>query len=97
MKEFRYLEKITILKLDDAACIGCGMCITVCPHGVFTLRDGKAQITDHGGCMECGACACNCPAGALFVNPDEGCGCAALIINGWLARITGNNISNCGC
>ncbi len=97
MKTFRYIENIALLKLDVETCIGCGTCIDVCPHGVFALQNGKAQITDHGGCMECGACACNCPVNALFVNPDDGCGCAALIINSWLARITGKNISGCGC
>ncbi|RWX48089.1 hypothetical protein VT98_11803 [Candidatus Electrothrix communis] len=27
--------------------------------------------------MECGACATNCPTKAIYVNPDDGCGCAS--------------------
>ena len=96
MKNFRYIENAVLLTLDPVACIGCGMCATVCPHRVFALIDGKATILDRDGCMECGACAMNCPADAIFVNPDEGCGCATLIIKSWMARITGRNPSgNC--
>lgn len=98
MKNFRYLEETILLKLDENSCIGCGNCVTVCPHRVFTLRDGKAFIRDRGGCMECGACRQNCPVDAIFVNPDEGCGCAALLIKSWISRVTGKKISaNCNC
>jgi ferredoxin len=47
--------------------------------------------------MECGACAKNCPVGAIYVNPDDGCGCAAYIINSWIARVRGKAPSGCGC
>lgn len=96
MKNFRYLEDTVILKLDSNLCIGCGLCATVCPHRVFIVKDKKARIVDHGGCMECGACARNCPVEAIFVNPDPGCGCAALIVNSWFARVTGKKVSG-GC
>ena len=46
-------------------CIGCGMCLAVCPHQVFAMQDRKATIVDRNGCMECGACALNCPVAAL--------------------------------
>ncbi len=97
MKRFRYLENAPILRLNRKTCIGCGMCTTVCPHRVFALSGGKAEIIDRGGCMECGACARNCPVDAIFVNPDEGCGCAALIVQGWISRLTGKAPSGCGC
>lgn len=44
-----------------------------------------------------GACATNCPTEAIFVNPDDGCGCAALIINRWISKAIGKPISSCGC
>ncbi|MDA8169849.1 MAG: mercury methylation ferredoxin HgcB [Nitrospiraceae bacterium] len=75
----KYLSNAATLKLDAGKCAGCGMCIEVCPHGVFRLEGKRAVITDPDGCMECGACAVNCASGALAV--DKGVGCAAAIIN----------------
>lgn len=91
MKNFRYINGVTTLKLDEAACIGCGMCQIVCPHGVFAVADRKAAVVDRDGCMECGACALNCPAEAIAVNP--GVGCAAYIIKTW---IKGKSDGSCG-
>lgn len=97
MKDFRYLDNTAILKLDVEACIGCGNCTVVCPHRVFAMQGKKAAIVDPNGCMECGACATNCPVEAIYVNPDEGCGCAAYIINSWISKIRGKSVTFCGC
>ncbi len=85
------MDGVATLRLDDAACIGCGMCEEVCPHAVFAVGDGKARILDRDSCMECGACAMNCPAKAISVNP--GVGCAAAIMTGWLS----GSKPSCGC
>lgn len=77
-----YLRNVTTLKLDVAICIGCGLCTTVCPHGVFAVNARKAAILDRDRCMECGACAKNCPVSALSV--QAGVGCAGAIIHSWL-------------
>jgi NAD-dependent dihydropyrimidine dehydrogenase PreA subunit len=82
MENFRYLPGVTTLELDAEACIGCGMCEIVCPHGVFVLENKHATIYDRDGCMECGACAKNCPTEAIRVNP--GVGCANYIIKTWI-------------
>jgi NAD-dependent dihydropyrimidine dehydrogenase PreA subunit len=82
MKNFSYLRNVSTLKLDTEKCIGCGRCMEVCPHQVFSLGEGKAVVTDLDACMECGACARNCPVNALFV--DFGVGCAAGLIKEWL-------------
>ena len=91
MEKFRYLDNVTTLKLDQAACTGCGTCEIVCPHHVFEMRDRRADIIDQNGCMECGACATNCPVNAITVNP--GVGCAAYIIQTW---IKGKEAAACG-
>lgn len=82
MKGFGYLRNVATLELNIDACSGCGRCLEVCPHQVFSFVENKAQITDFDACMECGACARNCPAAALSV--DAGVGCAAGLINEWL-------------
>ncbi|SDP59362.1 mercury methylation ferredoxin HgcB [Desulforhopalus singaporensis] len=97
MKTFRYLDNTAILHLTQEQCIGCGNCEIVCPHRIFKVVEKKARITDKNSCMECGACARNCPVGAIFVNPDDGCGCAAYIINSWWNRLRGKSNSPCGC
>jgi len=91
MDGFRYMDGVTTLRLEDAACIGCGMCEEVCPHGVFAVAEGKSRILDRNVCMECGACAINCPTKAISVHP--GVGCAGAILSGW---ISGSKPA-CGC
>lgn len=86
MKNFRYIDNTATLKLDDGRCIGCGNCLTVCPHRIFELVNKKAVIRDLDACMECGACSINCPAEAISVNP--GVGCAEAYINMWVERLT---------
>ncbi len=87
----QYLKNVATLKLDSDKCTGCGKCIEVCPHNVFSINAGKSSIIDKDSCMECGACVRNCPFKALDVKP--GVGCAFAIIMGWL---TGTEPS-CDC
>ncbi len=68
-----YIKNGETLALDNAACIGCGACVDVCSHGVFSLEAGKARIDRREACMECGACARNGPVAALAVEAGVGC------------------------
>ena len=86
-----YLSGVVTLCLDESKCNGCGMCNTVCPHGVFDTARGKAQIADRDACMECGACQNNCPEGAIEV--QSGVGCVTAIIKGALSGTE----PDCGC
>jgi len=78
----QYLKNVVSLQLNADKCVGCGMCLNVCPHGVFKLVESKARIADIDSCMECGACAKNCAFSAISVKP--GVGCAAAIMKGLL-------------
>ena len=84
MRALHYLRDVTTLRLDSQRCSGCGRCVEVCPHAVFSLTDRKAQIRDPDACMECGACARNCPVEAISVR--AGVGCAAAILNAATGR-----------
>lgn len=95
MKEFRYLDGVATLCLDTDTCIGCGMCVTVCPHRIFELEKKKAVIRDFDACMECGACAQNCPVEAISVTP--GVGCASYIMAVWLSKLTGRETKSVCC
>lgn len=68
----KYLKNVSTLKLNQDKCIGCGMCVQVCPHQVFAVKEGKASILDKDSCMECGACAQNCVASAVTVRSGVG-------------------------
>jgi ferredoxin len=92
MQDFRHLSNVTTLSLDQEACVGCGQCASVCPHGVFEINGNKARIVDRDGCMECGACVTNCPPQAVRVTP--GVGCAFYIFQTW---IKGKEKASCGC
>ncbi len=91
MTELRYLNNVVTLTLDVDKCVGCGLCAEVCPHAVFTVAGGKAEIVDRDACMECGACAGNCPVEAISV--VSGVGCATGVIIGALRGTE----PTCGC
>ena len=86
-----YLKNVSTLRVEEKKCIGCGMCVTVCPHEVLNLTNGTVQVVDRDACMECGACAVNCPSQALYVK--SGVGCAAAVISSALGR----KRSECSC
>jgi ferredoxin len=87
----RYLSNVTTLRYSPEKCAGCGRCVEVCPHGVFVMQSGRAEVADRDRCMECGACSRNCDFGAITV--DAGVGSASGIIYGLL---TGSEPA-CGC
>lgn len=91
MESLAYLKDVVTLTFSEERCIGCGMCLIVCPQAVFIPNNGKVGIRDRDACMECGACVRNCPVEAVSVR--SGVGCATAVINSMLGRKS----SSCCC
>jgi heterodisulfide reductase subunit A len=55
----------TIATVNDSLCVGCGLCVTICPYNAIEMdaEKGVARITDVL-CKGCGACVSACPSGA---------------------------------
>jgi ferredoxin len=73
------VAKRKILKIDEAKCNGCGLCIPDCREGAIKIIDGKARIDD-SRCDGLGACLGRCPQGAITISehevrPSQPCGC----------------------
>ena len=55
MPRLEYIRNVVTLQLNPQRCIGCGMCVNVCPHAVLEMIGKKAQIVNRDDCMESGA------------------------------------------
>ena len=86
-----YFKNIVTLQYNKDLCSGCGMCVEVCPRGVFSMNGKKAFVKDRDACMECGACMKNCAFNAISVRPGVGCAWAIM-----LGKLKGTK-PDCGC
>jgi nitroreductase/NAD-dependent dihydropyrimidine dehydrogenase PreA subunit len=64
------MENRKTVVIDSTRCIGCGLCIKVCPHQTIEIVRGKAEITGES-CISCGHCAAACPCGLIQVPPID--------------------------
>jgi len=51
--------------VEVEGCIGCGICIEVCPKGVFVMSENKAVVMFPERCNGCGLCVENCPVDVI--------------------------------
>ena len=54
------------VSVDKNACVGCGLCVRICPSHNLDLKNGKAVVGDR--CAFCMACVHACPHGGMMVN-----------------------------
>jgi ferredoxin len=60
-----------IIKIDEAKCNGCGLCIPNCPEGALQVIDGKARLISDLFCDGLGACIGHCPQGAIRIEERQ--------------------------
>jgi NAD-dependent dihydropyrimidine dehydrogenase PreA subunit len=58
--------------ISEARCVGCDICVKVCPTNVFDPGLGDAPtIARQQDCQTCFMCEAYCPADALYVAPES--------------------------
>jgi NAD-dependent dihydropyrimidine dehydrogenase PreA subunit len=63
--------KRNIIRIDEAKCTGCGLCVPNCAEGSLEIRDGKAVLVKEALCDGLGACLGHCPEDALIIEERE--------------------------
>jgi MinD superfamily P-loop ATPase len=59
--------KRQIVSIDEAACNGCGACVSPCAEGAIEIVGGKARVVRDELCDGAGFCLGVCPTGALTI------------------------------
>lgn len=52
-------------------CIGCKMCMLVCPEGCIEGEEKNAYTCDYNYCKGCGLCAEICPKADIIMQEEE--------------------------
>lgn len=60
-----------IVRIDEDACTGCGLCVSPCAEGAIVMVDGKAKVIREELCDGAGFCLGVCPTGALTIETRE--------------------------
>ena len=60
-----------IIKIDEAACNGCGLCARACHEGAIGMVDGKARLLREDYCDGLGDCLPVCPMNAISFEMRE--------------------------
>jgi len=64
------MQKSVTTFIDQESCIGCGLCVKVCPAETISMHNGKAKVTGTYS-MACGHCQAVCPVDAIRVEDLE--------------------------
>jgi len=56
-----------MIKVNQNACIGCGLCASLCPDVFVFNEDGKSEVISQDNVAGAKEAASACPAGAISV------------------------------
>jgi heterodisulfide reductase subunit A len=54
-----------VSNVDENLCVGCGLCITICPYGAMEKDEKGLAKVNEVLCKGCGTCAASCPKRAI--------------------------------
>ncbi|MBN1541306.1 4Fe-4S binding protein [candidate division KSB1 bacterium] len=65
-------EKVAVagkieIRINEAWCKGCAICVEFCPQDVLVMENGVAQVCNLEACTACGLCELRCPDFAITV------------------------------
>lgn len=60
-----------IVRIEEALCNGCGLCVSPCAEGAIQIVDGKARVIREELCDGAGFCLGVCPTGALTIEERD--------------------------
>jgi heterodisulfide reductase subunit A len=55
----------TVSYVDESRCIGCGLCISICPYSAIEKDEKGLAKVNEVLCKGCGTCAASCPKRAI--------------------------------
>ncbi|MCD6414520.1 MAG: ferredoxin [Candidatus Diapherotrites archaeon] len=56
-----------VVKVDSTKCIGCGVCVSLCPEVFEIGSDGKSHVKNEKGNCDLEAAKNSCPVGAISI------------------------------
>jgi heterodisulfide reductase subunit A len=56
---------LDVAEVDESKCIGCGVCVSVCPFDAVSKDESGIARVDEETCKGCGSCAASCPKKAI--------------------------------
>ena len=58
----------TVSHIDENQCIGCGLCISICPYSAISKDEKGLAKVNEVLCKGCGTCAASCPERAITMH-----------------------------
>jgi heterodisulfide reductase subunit A len=55
----------TVSFVDENLCVGCGLCISICPYNAIEKDEKGLAKVNEVLCKGCGTCAASCPKRAI--------------------------------